>query len=67
MAASVYSFLYVNGIKLSQNSLMLNQSELRSQQFPEESERNNLLPESKLVQFFIEKASALLNPVLNRN
>jgi hypothetical protein len=66
LALSVFSYFYVNDIKTHQHIPMFSQNELSSPQYSENSERITL-PESKIANFFIEKASALLSPVFKKN
>lgn len=60
---SIFSYFYLNDVKTHTQLPSLSQSEIPSQQYTDETDRN-MLPESKVVRFFIEKAAALLNPVL---
>ena len=67
VALSVFSYFYVNDVKSHSHFPSLSQTELSTNQYTNDEADRNMLPESKVVRFVVEKATLLLSPVFNQN
>ncbi|TVQ49592.1 MAG: hypothetical protein EA362_04205 [Saprospirales bacterium] len=67
VALSVFSYFYVNDIKTHSHLPNLTQIEMSTNHYNSEESDRNMLPESKVVKFFVDKVTLLLSPVFNQN